>query len=235
MTKRVAIIAALPREIAGLVRGWRQDEALAKRRRIFVYTNEDAVVACAGMGAARVSLAVEAALAGGTVSEIISVGWAGGLHAGISAGSLHEPGLIIDARTGERFSAGRGEGVRGEGGCSECVLVTAGSVAGPMEKRRLRETYGADLVDMEAAAVARIAQGQGLPFRSLKVVSDTHDFEMPELARFSTQDGWFREGAFALHVAVRPHLWGKAMTMAHASKESAATLCERLRLQLGGR
>ena len=54
-----AFIAALPREVSGLVKGW-------ERRRIadgvVVYSNGEAVVACAGMGASRVALAVRAAM-----------------------------------------------------------------------------------------------------------------------------------------------------------------------------
>ena len=223
MKQRVAIIAALPREIASLVNGWQSDETLAARK-IFVYWAEDAIVACAGMGARRVALALEAALAKGPVSEIVSVGWAGGLHAGIQEGSLHVPGLVIDALTGERFGTGEGK----------AILVTVGAVAGPAEKQRLRETYGADLVDMEAATVARMAQARGIPFRALKAVSDAHDFDMPGMARFSTSDGEFREGAFALHVLLRPAMWSKVARMANMSRVSAVNLCRMLRAQLDG-
>ena len=58
-----AIIAALPREVKPLVRGWTMRE-LAGQGSV-VYTNGSAVVACAGMGAARAALAVQAARAAG--------------------------------------------------------------------------------------------------------------------------------------------------------------------------
>ena len=49
-----AIIAALPREVKHLVRGWQEHRLPGK---IVAYSNDLAVVACAGMGAARATLA----------------------------------------------------------------------------------------------------------------------------------------------------------------------------------
>ncbi len=54
-----AIIAALPREVKHLVRGWQEHRLPGK---IVAYSNDLAVVACAGMGAARATLAVQAAM-----------------------------------------------------------------------------------------------------------------------------------------------------------------------------
>ena len=33
------------------------------------------------------------------------------------------------------------------------------------------------------------------------------------LSQFATQDGQFREGAFALHAALRPAMWGKVIAL----------------------
>ena len=59
---RIAIIAALPREIAELVRGVPADATL-RHRGISLYRLPNAVVVAAGMGAARAEMAVQAALA----------------------------------------------------------------------------------------------------------------------------------------------------------------------------
>ena len=47
-------------------------------------------------------------------------------------------------------------------------LATSPKVADEAEKRRLASTYKADLVDMEAAAVARLAAMRGIPFYASK-------------------------------------------------------------------
>ena len=218
---RVAIIAALPREVAPLVKGWKRDDAL-REKKIFVWESERAIVACAGMGERRVAMAVDAACARGGVTELVSVGWAGAVHGGLRAGSVHRPAMVIDAKTGQRFLCGRGAG----------ILVTAMAVADVAEKQRLHAAYNADLVDMEAATVARMAEQRGLPFRAVKAVSDEFDFEMKELASFTDTEGQFREAAFGLHVALRPWLWGDVMAMASNSKKSAEALCAALRDEL---
>ncbi len=218
---RIAIIAAMPREVVPLVKGWKQDASL-RAKKVFVWENERAVVACAGMGERRVAMAVDAACARGEVTELVSVGWAGAVHGGLRAGSVHRPAMVIDAKTGQRFACVGGDG----------VLVTATVVADAVEKKRLHEAYRADLVDMEAATVARMAEARGLKFHAVKAVSDEFDFEMKELAAFTDAAGQFREAAFGLHVALRPWLWSGVMTMAGNSKRSAEALCAALRDEL---
>jgi len=54
----VGIIAALPREVAPLVKGWKCEKLPGNRT---VYLQGNVVVACAGMGPSQVVLAVSAA------------------------------------------------------------------------------------------------------------------------------------------------------------------------------
>lgn len=218
---RIAIIAAMPREIASLVKGWKYDDAL-RPQKVFVWESERAIVVCAGMGEQRAAMAVDAACARGDVHELVSVGWAGAVHGGLRMGSVHRPVRVIDGTTGQRFACAGGSG----------VLVTVTAVADAAEKQRLHMTYNADLVDMEAATVARLAEARGLKFRAVKAVSDELDFEMKELAKFNTPDGQFREGAFGLHVVLRPWLWSDVLAMARNSKKSAEALCAALRDEL---
>ena len=211
---RIAIIAALPREIAGLVRGAKADPALVKDG-VWLYRVGDALVVAAGMGAERAAAGVEAALSAGDVRMLISTGLVGGCVPGIEAGSVMEAGLVVDERTGERFIAGEGSGV---------TLVSAGSIASVAEKARLAKSLGASMVDMEAAAVARLARASGLGFRAIKGVSDGYDFELSALAKFEGERGSFRTGAFAAYTAVRPWTWGKAIELGRGSAKALAGL-----------
>jgi adenosylhomocysteine nucleosidase len=138
-------------------------------------------------------------------------------------GAVVKPSTIVDARTGERFACADGDG---------SVLATVASFAGKDEKRRLHEAYDASAVEMEAATVARLAQAHGLPFLAVKAISDTVDFELPGIERFSTADGQFREAAFGAHVALRPWLWRPVLAMAKSSKLAAENLCAELELQI---
>jgi len=219
MPAQLAIVAALPREIAALVRGSSPDREML-RRGVQLYRLRGAVVVAAGMGAERATLAVQAALAAAEIDGLLSVGLAGACSAAIVAGDLAEASVVIDSRTGERFAAESAQ---------SCVLVTSDAIAGVQEKARLAATYGAALVDMEAATVARLALVKGLRFRAVKAVSDAHDFELASLARFSAKQGSFRTGAFALHTALRPQSWAKAAQLGRDSSRALAALTTRLR------
>ena len=215
----LAIIAALPREIAGLVRGVPADRELL-RRGVHLYRLPNAIVVTAGMGATRVTLAVEAALRSAPMPTLLSVGLAGGCSPSLAAGVVEEVALVIDARTGERFVSSTAT--------SGPTLATVDAVAGVLEKARLAATYGAALVDMEAATVARLALANGLRFRAIKAVSDAHSFELPSLARFSGRRGEFRAATFALHLALRPRHWSKAIQLGRDSHRALSALTSTL-------
>ena len=219
MNEYPAIIAALPREVERLVRGWREQRLPGK---VVVYTRGAAVVACAGMGAARAALAVEAAMAAGPVTALISAGLAGSCDPALRVGDIVHAGVVIDSRSGERFGAPE----------AAQVLVSASTIASVAEKQRLYASYGASAVDMEAATVARIARAHGLAFQAIKSISDDASFELQELGQFVTRDGQFREGGFAAYSAVRPRLWGKLFHLAGNGKRAIETLTTELESQL---
>jgi adenosylhomocysteine nucleosidase len=218
----IGVIAALEREVSGLVRGWERRNLPGKK---VVFVGRNAVVGCAGMGVGRASVAVEAVLGVGQISELISVGVAGACDPGLKVGDVVRAGVVVDAMTGERFEASQ----------DRQVLVTGGSVASVGEKRRLWESYGASAVDMEAAAVARIARGHGLGFRAIKAISDAADFELQGLERFATKDGQFREAAFAMYAGVRPWMWGGVVRLGRNSGIAVKALTQALRGELGER
>jgi adenosylhomocysteine nucleosidase len=213
MSDRIAIIAALPREIAGLVRGMKAEPGLLSRG-IHLHLLPNAVVVAAGMGAERATHALDAARSCSPLSVIFSVGLAGGCSMEATAGSVLEAGSVIDARSGASYRADSGT----------AVLVTTATIAGVHEKARLHDAYGASLVDMEAATLARLAMAHGLHFRAIKAVSDGHDFELASLARFTGKHGSFRTGAFAMHTAVRPRTWAKAAQLGQNSSRALVAL-----------
>jgi adenosylhomocysteine nucleosidase len=213
-----AIIAALPREVAALVRGVAPDPH-RKRDGVFLYRLPNAVVVCGGMGSVRVLLAVRAALDSGEIDTLISTGLAGGCDPAAQVGTVFEARTIVDAQSGARFTTSSGD----------ATLVTTHSIASIHEKQRLFASYGAAVVDMEAATVARMAETHGLRFRAIKAVSDAHDFELSSLSRFATHHGHFRTGAFALHTALRPHSWRKTMQLGSGSQRALRALTETLK------
>ena len=109
------------------------------------------------------------------------------------------------------------------------MLVSFGSVASPAQKTRLRDSFGAQAVDMEAAAVARSAEARGAAFAVVKVISDEFDFSFPAMERFVDSNGQFLERRFALFTALRPWLWARVARLARNSNRASLALCDRLR------
>lgn len=217
MRPPVAIIAALPREVRELVKGWKSETV----GNLVVYSNGRDVVACAGMGGEQAARAVQAARAF-NVGELISAGLVGACDPALQVGAVLRAGVVIDRKTRERFVDLRFDG----------VLVTVDRVASVAQKRELWNTCDASAVDMEAATVLRLAKAHGLGFRAIKAISDEADFEIGELAQFVTEGGQFREQAFALHAAMRPAMWGKVRALARNSNKAIHALAEALRQEL---
>ena len=210
---RTALIAALPRELAGVTRGWtRVASALSG---VMLFEQGSSLAVCAGMGCDRVGKAVGAVLAYGPVERLVSIGLAGACVEGLEAGEVLRARTVVDVRTGERFDGD---------GDEAALLVTVGEIAGAAEKRRLVESYGAVMVDMEAACVARQAQAHGLRFAAIKAISDASGVSLDGMERFATTDGRFREMAFARHVALRPHRWRGAVKLGRDSARALRAL-----------
>jgi adenosylhomocysteine nucleosidase len=221
---RPIFIAAMHREISALTLGWDTDKGLRKSK-IHLFWNDNAIVACAGMGADRARLALEAAMELGPASELVSVGWAGSCSFRAKVGNVLHPDIIVDSKTGERFFSAKAEDhSAGAIDTEPVILVTVPTPANVKEKQYIAMSYYARAVDMEAAAIARVARAHDIPFSAIKAISDAHDFELPDLAAFTTSDGQFREAAFGLHVTIHPALWKSVRTMAKGSTLAAQQL-----------
>jgi hypothetical protein len=104
------------------------------------------------------------------------------------------------------------------------VVLTINQVAGSDRKKKLAEAYGAQAVDMEAAAVARGAEKHGIRFLAVKVISDELDFAMPPVDRFVDRAGQFKTASFAIHAALRPWLWKSVFQLGHNSAVASRVL-----------
>lgn len=107
-------------------------------------------------------------------------------------------------------------------------VVTNGKVAGRDEKRRLAGAYPAGLVDMEAAAVARLAAMRGIPFFCIKGVSDGHTARLPDFNRFLTPEGQFQLARFIFFAILRPWYWPELMRMSENSSKASQALRDSL-------
>jgi len=219
----VAVVAALPREIGPLVKGWRRVEREFGMIAYEFFESDSIVLVCGGIGADAARRATEAIVGLYQPTELISVGFAGALEGKLRVGDVFEPELVVDARDGSRWPAEGGSG----------VVVSFASVADQGQKAKLGRAYSAQAVDMEAASVAKGAEAHKLRFRAVKAISDELGFSMPAMERFVTQEGRFRTSAFAISTVLRPWTWGSVFQLARNSAKASRNLCARLSGLLG--
>jgi adenosylhomocysteine nucleosidase len=220
---KVAIIAAMERELAPLVRGWRKGTLSFGERKFVCFESEAAVAIVAGIGCKNAEQAARAAIQQYRPSLLISAGLAGALIRSLKAGSVFTPSVVVDAANGTEYRC-IADGNHVSGG----ILVSSGEIAGAEAKRELVARFHGLVVDMEAAGVAKVAQQEQIGFRCVKAISDEADFVMPPMARFIAADGKFQSSRFAGWAAVRPWQWARVAALAGNSRRATATLCDRL-------
>jgi len=217
---RVAIIAAMPGELKPAVRAWPH----STRGNIHFWAlrnpEEEWIAACAGTGVDAATRAFAGIEDGGPIDLVISIGWAGALTDQCETGQAYNLAGVIDAVTGERFNCDAGSGPH--------WLVTSPRVADEAEKRHFAAIYKAALVDMEAAAVGRLAAARGIPFYCIKGVSDSLKARLPDFNRFIDSDGQFQTPKFVLFALLRPWLWPALVRMGENSRKASQNMAERL-------
>lgn len=211
---RIVVIAALPGELKALVKGWRHEGA--RGAEVWTQSEGRCVAACAGMGGPAAIRALEAAEEGGRAEVLISAGWAGSLDPSFAPGMAYQVSEVLDLESGLRYPMA--------GSAPACLLVSGGRVADAADKRRLAAAHGPGLVDMEAAALARLARQRGSPMLAFKGVSDAMGDSLPDFNPFLRGGGRFDLSGFVLYSLLRPALWPSLLRLGVQGGRSARAL-----------
>jgi adenosylhomocysteine nucleosidase len=221
---KLAIVAALEREVHTLVRDWPVAVKEHAGRSFRFFEGGDAVVICGGIGAEPARRAAEAVIALYAPEIIYSAGFAGALDSSLKIADILVPSRVIDAGDASAVETGTGQG----------ILVTFGAVATPEQKIKLAKSFNGQAVDMEAAAVARAAAARGVRFAAVKAISDEVGFELPGMhsrpggassGGFIGASGEFLTARFARFILLRPWTWPAALRLARNSRRAALALC----------
>jgi len=217
---KTAIIAAMPQELAPLVRGWSAIRITMQNREVRLWESEQAIAACGGIGMISARIAAEAVWqhSKGSVREFISAGYAGALIPEFKVGEVFIPEEIVESVDDQRLRTVSGSG----------ILVTAGAIAGGDQKRSLAKNYLARAVDMEAFGVGDVARVYKVPFRVIKAISDELDFPMPPMGQFVDAQGQFHTSRLLLYAALRPSVWPVLAALGRNSAKAGAALTEAL-------
>jgi adenosylhomocysteine nucleosidase len=229
----VGLVMALPIE-AGYLCDRLARVRKYKARRVTVIEGELAgklvAVVISGAGRIAATRASELLVAGHRPRWLISAGFAGALDPTMARNQLVLPDIIqhaegheiqvepIDASLPAAFHRG------GK------LLSVDQVVFSAAEKAALRASTGADLVDMESAAVALLAQERALRFLSLRVVSDDAATELPpEVARILSHSTGYQLGVAARAIWQRPSVLKDFWKLHGQAQESADRLADALR------
>jgi len=147
-------------------------------------------------------------------TALVSWGCAGGLVARLASGDLLLPQAVM-AADGEIFHTDAMQRNRLIHMLSasfrphEGILIESRHiVSASSEKKILAKLAGVVAVDMESAAIARIAQRAGIPFIVIRSVADTVNDDIPEaMASAVNTQGNIRIKHLLLPVMRRPQLW----------------------------
>ncbi len=209
----LGFVAALGREVSGLVRGWScSDVGLpgAPRR---IYCSSSAALICAGTGVDRAYTAAKALIEKCSPRVLISIGFAGSCVPHLRPGSVVVPAMLLESATGKSFHCAFGAG----------RLVTLDRVAGIARKQEAFARFGSLAVDMEAAGVAAAAAEYGREFAAIKAISDSAEEDLEFLSGFVKPEG-FESGRFIAHIALRPQLWSSVAALKRNSNLAATAL-----------
>lgn len=225
----VLVVAALWREIAPFVRELDSVHRSGPLSRGRLHGIPVGVLAT-GMGGDRVPPLLEPLLRSGAWGAVVSCGFAGGLSPGLPPGTLCR-GVRIATPGGESVDIGTPD-------LPGAVPVTVVTVPSPPDKgilsASLPPTLHPAVVDMESWSLLRVTRTAGIPFHSLRVVSDPLEEPIP----FSPDDVAGEDGHPSILrvirlIIVRPCLLPSLVRLARRTAAGSRRLSHTLPLLVG--
>src|SRR4030088_928483 len=124
--RKVAIVAAMEREVSPIIKRWRSVEREHDSRRFRFFENDRAVVVCGGIGKEAARRAPEAVVCLYKPTAVISAGFAGALDFKLKIGMPVPVRKLIDGADGSSYDFESGS----------FTLITASEVAGAGQKEK---------------------------------------------------------------------------------------------------
>jgi adenosylhomocysteine nucleosidase len=149
----------------------------------------DVAILIVGIGRQNAEKSVRAFLANNSPELVLTCGFAGGLNPDLKIGDVvFEIPLGSSRRQEAQIKTGK-QLEPPDVGCYEKLIAVG---AKPMkffcadriattvaEKKKLRDKTGADVVEMESAAIHAVCRERGIPCVTVRVISDTADEDLP--------------------------------------------------------
>jgi len=251
MEQPVCILAAVREELSDILR----QMAVSEKRRLGgaevwrgSWLGRGLLLVRTGVGRRRASLALTALLETYSPGLIVSMGYAGGTDPALKVGDLllaervldrpdparpvDETGsFAVDKALAERFAA-----VAPPAGAAlfrGALLTVDEVVSDPEKKRALGISHGALALDMETAALARLALERGVPFISLRAISDAVDDALLDVSPFLQADGEVSKLKAGWYVLTHPGAIGGFLSLKAVAERATARMTEFLAAAIG--
>lgn len=243
----LALLGAMREEVSGLKRQMVIKEVLAPNDcRIYKgkYRKQEVLLVETGLGKERAETAGEFALEHYPVSAIVSLGFAGALTSKVAVGDI-----ILCARLCCSQETPLGAGYSDAGLLSVATQALRGkklcfqqgnsvTVVTPISEPKQRQTLGgafkAEVADMEAYWLARLAQSRRIPFLGVRAISDTLEDNLSPIGRYLGSNHWRRQVVF--YFLSHPHRLGSLFRLyknARRARESLTGFVEAFVDRLG--
>lgn len=218
----IVAVAADSNEFAGLLRHASTIESMewgieyARRAEIH---GESWILAADGPGPALAARAAMAASGDRTPRAMISTGFCGGLDPALRLGDVFVASTVRDLDHDRSFDA---LPVSGGTGHAAGELASQNRVASTAREKAELRRGGASAVEMEAAAVAAVAERRHAPFYCVRVVSDSANEDMPlDFNRLRDRNGRFSRGRIACAALLRPWSIAGLVRLANNCRKAA--------------
>jgi adenosylhomocysteine nucleosidase len=171
----------------GIVTGLKFEAAIVKRQRGFPGTGAPLVKAVGGSADAAEAAAREMLVS--EVQGLVSFGIAGALDPSLKAGTLVLPDRVTGPdRHSFRTDVGWNKRLTAQlPGTIQVSRTDLASVAEPVllasQKKALAQETKAGAVDMESAAVAKVAAAHEVPFIAIRAIADEAGSDLPQAAQ----------------------------------------------------
>jgi adenosylhomocysteine nucleosidase len=221
---RVGVLAPMKSELRSVVKAFALQPGTLNGVPVHTGTvgKADVVATTTGMGTALATRATERMLGLGEFDRVMVVGIAGGVGPSVGIGDLVIPEVVVDGTTGKGYQPAPIDAPAPRG-----TIVTSDDFI--IDPARLDQLIadGVVAVDMETGSVAAACAARGVPWSTVRAISDRAedgDAEMPGLAH---SDGTPNAGAilkyFVRHPGRVPYMLKVGKGSALAMKSAATT------------
>lgn len=229
---RVGVLAPMKSELRPVVRAFSLQPSQFEGAAVHtgIVGNAEVVATTTGIGTALATSATERLLDLAEFDRVMVVGIAGGVGPSVGIGDIVIPEVVIDGPSGNEYRPAPIDGPAPRGS----IVTSDDFIVDPDKLARLIAN-GVIAVDMETGSVAAVCAQRGVPWSTVRAISDRAEDGDEEMLALANADGTPNGKAIARYFARHPgripymlKVGRGAMTAAKNAAATAAAACAQL-------